>query len=89
MQRFASLVELYGSLLDGLPPEAEADLVEELRVFLPARPPGTSSGHELMLSELSTVVLGLRARLEARWSWASWTDEDVERERSSRKQLVE
>ena len=123
---FASQVELFGSLLEGLPPEAVADLVEELRVFLPVRPIGTSSGHELahwllaltmgleslhddldeltfwareavessrrvelMLGQLSTIVLGLRARLEARWSWASWTDEDVERERSSWKQLVQ
>lgn len=123
---FASLVELYGSLLEGLPPEAVADLVEEMRVFLPASPLGPSSGHELaywllalstgleslhddldelafwareavessrrvelMLGQLSVIVLGLRARLDARWSWASWTEEDIERERTSWKQLVE
>lgn len=123
---FASLVELYGSLLEGLPPEAVLDLADELRVYFPASPLSGPSGHELghwllaltmgleslhddldeltfwareaaessrrielMLGQLSMVVLGLRARLEARWSWASWTDEDIERERSSWKHLVE
>jgi hypothetical protein len=123
---FASLVELYGSLLHGLPPEAMADLMDEVRAFFPGDPSGAPSSHalahwllaltmglesihddldeltfwareaaessrrvELMLGQLSSVVLGLRARVEARWSWASWTDEDIERERSSWKHLVE
>lgn len=126
VEAFASLVELYGSLLEGLPPEAVLDLADELRVYLASSPTSGPSGHELahwllaltmgleslhddldeltfwareaaessrrielMLGQLSMVVLGLRARLEARWSWASWTDEDIERERSSWKHLLE
>lgn len=121
-----SLVELYGSLLEGLPPEAVADLVEEVRMLFPASSRDESSCHDLahwmlaltmgleslhddhdvlrfwareavestrrverLLGPLSTLELGLRARLEARWSWVSWSDEDIERERSSWKHLVE
>jgi hypothetical protein len=123
---FASLVELYGSLLAGLPAEAVSDLMEEVRSLLPATGLGDTSGRELahwllaltmglesihddldeltfwareavegsrrvdlLLGQLSMVMTGLRARLEARWSWAEWTDEDIERERSSWKTLVE
>jgi hypothetical protein len=71
--------DVYSWLLSGLPEDAALDL-RELEKDLPL--PSTEP-------EVWLAAVGLRARLEARWSWASWTDEDIERERSSWQQLVE